>query len=184
MKRGNSIWLNIIFFLLGSLTCYILCQYKCLEIDKKVNITTALISIITAAIGLFLAISIKKYQSKSSNLHNYLQPKLDASWNLFLNLSHKVSLNDQIELNVVNKSIKEISLNLAPLKKMFASFGLNNPCLDKLETAIEDFEKFMVACPVKKNIIQYKDKKNEIRIKLDEIHSLFVHSLKEINKIS
>ena len=185
MKKENSIWLNIAFFILGSLISYFLCQYKCLQIDPKVNVPSTLISITTALVGLYLAISLKKIQTKSSNLHNYLQPKLDATWKLFLTLSHQLSLNDQIELKEVTKSIKEITQNITPLKKMFTSFGLKDPCIDKLETEIENLESFLVdTCIVKRNIIKYSDKKGELRTKLDLIHTMFVDSLKQINKIS
>ena len=185
MKKGNSIWLNITFFLIGTLVSYILCQYKCLDIDPKVNVPATLISLITVLIGLFLAISLKKIQSKSSNLHNYLQPKLDFTWQLFLSLSHQLSLQDQIELSELNKAIKGITQNITPLKKMFTSFGLSNPCIDKLETGIEKLESFLVnECKIEGNIINYSSKKQELRLKLDSIHTMFVDSLKEINKIS
>lgn len=184
MKRKNNIWLYIIFFLSGSLVSYLLTEFNYLEIDYKVNITSSIISITSATIALYLAISLKKNQTQSSNLHSYLQPKLDTVWKLFLTLSHNLSLNDSIELKELTKSIKEISQNITPLKKMFNTFDINDNSIDKLENAIDDLENFLEACQIRKNIINYKLKKGELRVKLDEIHSLFVVSLKSINNIS
>ncbi len=171
---------------MGSLISYFLCEFECLEIDPKVNVPSTLISIMTASIALYLAISLKKSQSQSSNLHNYLQPKLDFIWKIFLTLSHQLSLKDQIELVEFNKHIKEITQNINPLKKMFASFGLKNPCIDKLETEIEQLEIFLTGdtCEIQDNIINYSGSKDILRSRLDAIHSLFVDSLKEINKLS
>jgi hypothetical protein len=185
MKRKNNNWLNIVFLLIGALISYILCQFNYLEIDAKINVSTSLISIATATIALYLAISLKKNQTKSSNLHSYLQPKLDVVWKLFLTLSHQISLNDSIELSVVTKSIKEIYQNITPLKKMFKTFDLEDSSIDNLETEIENLEFFLVdECQINENIINYSTKKEELRNRLDEVHSLFVISLKAINKIS
>lgn len=185
MKNENNIWVLIIYLLIGALFSYAFCQHSLLIIDPKVNVVTSLISISTAAIGLYLAISLKKIQNKSSNLHSYLQPKLDLVWNLFLNLSHKLSLNDQIELTELNKSIKEITQDIVPLKKMFESFGIQDLCIDKLETKIENLEQFLVdSCDIKDNIINFHAYKAELRTQLDETHALFVECLKTINTIS
>lgn len=185
MKNENSIWLFVIVFLVGSLISYSFCQYYYLQIDPKVNVVQSLISITTAIIGLYLAISLKKIQTKSSNLHNYLQPKLDFAWKLFLTLSHQLSLQDQLEISELTKSIKEITQNITPLKKMFSSFGLTDPCMDNLETQIENLEKFLVDdCEVSENIINYLNKKEKLRDKLDNVHTQFVNALKVINKIS
>lgn len=185
MKRKNSNWISLVFILIGALISYIFCQHKYLEIDTKVNVSNSLISLITASIGLYLAISLKRIQTKSTNLHNYLQPKLDIVWKIFLTFSHNISLNDNIELNEVTKSIKEISQNITPLKKMFETFGLNDCSVDNLETAIEKLEVFLVdECEINGNVISYLSKKEILRTKLDEIHTLFVVSLKAINKIS
>jgi hypothetical protein len=185
MKRKNNLWLNLAFLLLGALISYFLCQFQYLQIDTKVNIASTLISVTTAIIGLYLAVSLKKIQTKSSNLHNYLQPKLDLTWGLFLSLSHQLSLKDQIELKEVTKAVKEITHHITPLKKMFSSFGLIDPCIDNVETKIENLENFLVNdCTIKNNIINYAHKKGDLRIKLDEIHTLFVSSLKVINEIS
>lgn len=185
MKRKNNNWLNLVFILIGALISYVLCQFYYLEIDTKVNISSSLISLITASVGLYLAISLKKIQTKSSNLHNYLQPKLDVVWKFFLTFSHNLSLNDNIELNEVTKSVKEISQNITPLKKMFETFDLNDCSIDNLETAIEKLEEFLVnKCEINNNVISYLSQKENLRIKLDEIHTLFVVSLKAINKIS
>jgi hypothetical protein len=185
MKRKNNNWLNLVFILIGALISYVLCQFTYLEIDKKVNISNSLISLITASIALYLAISLKKIQTKSLNLHNYLQPKLDVVWKFFLTLSHNLSLSDNIELKEVTKSIKEILQNITPLKKMFQTFDLKSCSIHDLETAIEKLEVFLVdECDINENIISYSTKKEILRIKLDEIHTLFVVSLKSINNIS
>lgn len=185
MKKNNSIWLLIIAFISGSLISYILTKFHYLQIDYKVNVTNSLISIITASIALYIAISLKKDQTKSLNLHNYLQPKLDVVWSLFLNLSHKLNLNDQIELIEVNKAVKEIYQNITPLKKMFTSFGLNNPSLSNLEKKIEEIEDILVdKSEISDNVISYSSQKDKLKIALDEGHTLFVETLKVINKIS
>lgn len=185
MKKRNKIWLNIVFILIGALVSYFFCQFEYLNIDTKVNISSLIISSITAVIGLYLAISLKKIQTKSTNLHNYLQPKLDVVWKYFITFSHNINLNDNIPLIEVTKSIKEISQNITPLKKMFEAFGLNDNSIDELETAIEKLEDYLVdKCEINGNIINYSSNKSKIKIKLDEIHTLFVVSLKAINKIS
>lgn len=185
MNQGNSYILNIIFIILGALLSYVLCQFNYLQLDPKINIINSLISTATVVVGLYIAISLKKNQTKSSNLHSYLQPKLDLVWNLFLNISHKLSLNDKIELVEISKSIKEINQNLTPLKKMFYSFKVNNNCIEEIETRIENLESFLVdECKIEKNIIFYYENKDKLRIKLDEIHSFFAESLKIINNIS
>lgn len=185
MKRKNNYWLYFVFLLIGALMSYVSCQYNYLEIDKKVNITTSLISITTATIALYLAISLKKAQTESSNLHSYLQPKLDVVWKLFLTFSHQINLNDNIELNEVTKSIKEIDQNITPLKKMFETFDLNDNSVKNLEFEIENLESYLVDnCIINENIINYSLQKQELRLKLDNIHTLFVISLKAINKIA
>lgn len=185
MKKNNSIWLLIIAFVTGSLISYILTKFHYLQIDYKVNITTSLISVITASIALYIAISLKKDQTKSTNLHNYLKPKLDFVWSLFLNLSHQLNLNDQIELTEVNKAIKEIYQNITPLKKMFTSFGLQNPCLSNLEKKVEEIEDILVdKSEISNNVISYSSQKEKLKNSLDEGHTLFVETLKVINTIS
>lgn len=185
MKRNNNIWLNIIVFTFGCLFSYISCQFQFLEIDFKVNVTSSLISICASIIGLYIAITLKKVQTKSSNIHSYLQPKLDIIWKLFLNFSNTLNINDQIELKEVNLNVKEIYLNINPLKKMFESFGLDTKTLSSLEIKIEDVEKILTEdSKIKNNIINYRTQKTELIIKIDECHSLFVENLKLINSIS
>jgi hypothetical protein len=68
---------------------------------------------------------------------------------------------------------------------MFETFDLNDCSIDNLETAIEKLEIFLVEeCDINENIISYSTQKEILRTKLDEIHTLFVVSLKAINKIS
>ena len=185
MRKGASLWPFVIAFLVGCLLTYIVVQFCYLEIDYKVNVVTSLISLMTASIGLYIAITLRKSQTKTSNLHGYLQPKLDVVWKLFLTFSHQVSLNDQIELSEINKAIKEITLNITPLKKMFESFGLDDSCIGSLANKIDEIEGILVnETTINCNIVEYSHIKNSLRTTIDEAHSLFVYSLKVINQLS
>lgn len=185
MKKENNYWLYLVMLFLGALIAYIGCQYYFFKIDTKVNVVTTLISVSTTTVALYLAISLKKSQTKSSNLHSYLQPKLDVAWKLFMSLSSQLSLNDKIEIIELSKSLKEVNQNIIPLKIMFSTFKIKSECIKNLETAIDNLEIYLVEnCTIDAKVIEYASHKVQIQNKLDVIHTYFVDSLREINKVS
>ncbi len=184
MKKGYSWLLYIICFILGALVSYLLTQWKFLEIDPKINVSTTLIALMTAVIGLFIATTLKRNQNKSSNLHNYLFPKLNATWEKFIAFSHTLDLNDKIKVSDLAKHIKELNQGTMSLKQMFSSFGLNNSSIDSLEKDFEKLESLMSTCTITKNVIKYSLKKTELGKVVESTNSHFVTALKEINKLS
>ena len=184
MKKKGNIWLCIIFFFIGTIVSYYLCQWKYFEIDTKINVSTTLISSITLLIGLFIATTLKRNQNKTSNLHNYLLPKLNSIWEKYISLSHQLDLSDQIKVSDLSKAIKELTQNTTSLKKMFFSFELSCSCIEFVEHDFELLEKFLVKCPISKNVINYKSQKAGLSKRLEEIHAHFADTLKKINSLS
>jgi len=183
-KGKNSLFINIICVFSGALIGYILSQFSYLNIDTKISVPTTLISICTAIIGLYIATSLKRSQSKSGNIHNYLQPKLDNSWKLFILFSNVLSLKNEIEVKDLSKLKKEIEQNIIPLKIMFSNFDLSNVELNAVESEIENLEDVLLKCPIKKNIIQYSGVSVQINILVISIHEKFTSALKRVNDIS
>lgn len=161
-KENNNIWLLGLSFLFGALISYILCQFEFLNIDCDVNVTESILSIITALIGLYIAISIQKKFTKNQNKHSFVQSKLDSSWQSFSNFSQNLHLQDNIEVSQVTKYIKEVSLSTNFINNIFTAFELNTSCITELDTMIDTLENLIGECPVSNNIYSIKTKKVEI----------------------
>lgn len=183
MKKGNNFWFSLICFIGGSLTCYFALQYKLFEIDAKLNIPETLISIGTAAIGLYIANTIQKKLTKNQNQYTYVEGKLDAIWSGFNNFSQTILYNDNIEVHAVSKYSKEAIHSIGFIKNILTSYELNISCVSELENELENFESFILALPISSNIISTIQNKQDIEGKIVTINQCLSKVLKLIHNI-
>lgn len=183
MKKGNNFWINLIWFLAGSLTCYIALQFTFFEIDAKFNIPETLISIGTAAIGLYIANTIQKRLTKNQNQYTYVEGKLDAIWAGFNNFSQGVLYSDRIEVNVLSKYSKEAIHSIGFIKNILTSYELNVTCVSELETELENFEAYLLTLPISANIISTILNKTDVEGKIVILNQCFAKVLKLIHNI-
>ena len=185
MKYGNNIFIILVAFFVGALVSYIFCQITLLEIDPKVNVAGSLISTLTIIIGLYIAISLKKIQTRSSNLHSYVQNKIDKAWDAFSSFAQQILIKDKEELTQITKATKEVSMHIASLKKIFVPFKLDGQCLIDLENQIDTLENLLTTQPIiSPNIVNYSNIKSSLSKDIDKIHNNFASAFIIINKIS
>lgn len=180
-KENNNIWLLSLSFLAGSLISYIFCQFQYLQIDIAVNVTESILSIITAIIGLYIAISLQKKYTKNQNKHSFVQSKLDSSWQSFSNFSQNLHYQDFIEVSQVTKFIKEINLSTNFIKHIFTPWGLNTICIDELDALIDNLEQLIGGCPTANNIYSISTKKVEIAEQIKLISKKYADLMKQIH---
>ena len=183
MKKGINWWVGILGFLTGSLICYIALQFSLFEIDFEVKVVESLISIGTAIIALYIAISIQRRLAKNQNQYTYVEKKIDTLWSCFNTFSQSISFNDNIEVSVVSKYTKEALHTISFVKNIFSSYDLDIDCVIDLETTIETIDAYILALPIFNNIISISDKKTEIEAKILEINQSFSSILKFIQNI-
>ncbi|MBL7914577.1 MAG: hypothetical protein JNL49_05975 [Bacteroidia bacterium] len=187
MKKGNNIYFIIISFILGIFSNYIITQFKYFKVDLEVNLVETVISLITAVVGIYIATSLNKFHTRSVNLHNYLQPKLDSIWISFTNFNSQLVSKDFIEISEIARITKEFDLNIEPLKQMFSSFNLNHECLNAIEVEIESLVKFITdnpkINPISKNIVNYSASSSEIKRRTNLVNEKFALAIKNINNI-
>ncbi len=180
MKKGNNFLAGILWFLAGSLVCYITLQFSFFEIDYEFKVVETLVSIGTAIIALYIAITIQRKLTKNQNQYTYIERKIDTLWASFNNFSLSVVFSDNIEVDLVSKYTKEALHSISFVKNIFASYDLENECISDLEKKIEDFENYILQLPIADNIISLSDKKTDIHSKVLEINQAFSVILKFI----
>jgi hypothetical protein len=183
MKSVNKNWLYLIYFFLGCLVCYITLQFRYFDIDTKINVTETIISIGTAAIGLYIANTIQKRMTKNQNQSSYVMSKLDAIWSEFNTFSQSVIYGDNLEIVTLIKNSKRITLDLGFLKTILISYEQNISCIDELESSLEEFESYLLSLPINDNIISINQNKIEIENKVMSINQSFSIVLKLIHNI-
>ena len=180
MKKGNNILAGILWFLAGSLVCYITLQFSFFEIDYEFKVVETLVSIGTAIIALYIAITIQRKLTKNQNQYTYIERKIDTLWASFNNFSLSVVFSDNIEVDSVSKYTKEARHSISFVKNIFSSYDLKNECISVLEKNIDDFEEYILKLPIAENIISLSDKKTDIQSKVLEINQSFSAILKFI----
>jgi hypothetical protein len=184
MKKGKfNFFFICIVFLSGCLVSYILCQIKFLDIDNKVNVTETILSIITAFVGLYIAVSLQRRQSRNQNLYNYLESKLDTTWECFSNFSSQIEILTEIPLNEITREMKKLNKKIGPLKKIFDSFDLNATSISTIEQNIDNLESQLTGqSSITNNIVDYSAIKNNIHSLIGIIDESFANALKNLNK--
>jgi hypothetical protein len=183
MKKGINWWAGSLWFITGSLTCYIFLQFSLFKLDFEIKVVDTLISIGTAIIALYIAISIQKRMTKNQNQYTYVEKKVDTLWSSFNTFSQSVLFNDNIEVSMVSKYSKEALHTVSFVKNIFASYDLKIDCIADLEVKIEGFETFIFALPISNNIISYSGHKADVERNIHEINQSFSKVLKFIQNI-
>ncbi len=183
MKKENSIWLHIVWFLSGSLTCYIGLQFSIFEIDNKFNVPETIISIGTAAIGLYIANTIQKRLTKNQNQYTYVEGKLDIIWSGFNSFSQTLIYGNSIEVSNVNRYSKEAIHSIGFVKNILSSYDLDTALVSDLENELEQFESYILSLPISVNIISLNQNKADIEAKIVSINHCFSKVLKLIQSI-
>ncbi len=180
----NNLWIYIITFLLGALISYVFCQFHLLEIDPKVNVTETILSIITALVGLHIAVSLQRRQSRTQNLYSNLEKKFDSLWEKFSQFAYQLESSTNIPLNEVNKSTKEFNQKIATLKMMLSAFKFNTSCIEDIEHKIDALETELTSnSQISHNIISYSSNKASVNSCIEQIHQSFANYFKELNKM-
>jgi hypothetical protein len=185
MRKGkNNFWLYTIIFLTGALVSYILCQFTILDIDNKVNVTETILSLITAFVGLYIAVSLQKRQNRNQNLYNNLEKKLESLWELFSSFSNQLEINSQVPLNDINIATKKINQKIAPLKKLFSTFNLDQNGIEQIEKEIDSLEdKLINQSVITLNVVDYSSIKPSIISSIDNTDTSFANCLRELNNL-
>lgn len=183
MKKGINLWAGLLWFIAGSLTCYISLQFSFFKIDFEFKVVESLISISTAIIALYIAITIQRKLTRNQNQYTYIEKKIDNLWSNFNTFSQSMSFNDSIEISSVSKYSKEALHTISFVKNIFSSYDLNTDCISDLETKIDSLETFIFALPISNNIIDYSGNKADVEMKIHEINQSFSSILKFIQSI-
>ncbi len=181
MKKENNYWYLVLSFLLGSLISFFLTQFEYFKIDPQINVVETLISIITAVIGLYIAISIQNKITKNQNKYSYIQLKLDNLWSNFNVFAQLFNYDDKIELSVLTKFTKDSYQSISFLKNIYSAYELEDNCLIELESNIEQFERLICSLSVSSNVYSLIGKELEINTNIISISKCFSAILKEIH---
>lgn len=184
MKLRNDWWIFLVSFGLGVLVCYWTLQYNFLEINLEVNVTDVIIALITAIVGIYLAISIQKKFNQGQNLHGYLAVRLDNMWEAYTNFSQSIEYADQIALSESNKYFSEFFKKITVVQRIFSEFDLDDSCVRNLIVDMEAYQEKIENNLTQNNVIQYVLNKTDIIDHGEGLHSRFSNMLKEINKLS
>ncbi len=183
MKKGINWWVGLLWFIAGSLTCYITLQFSLFKIDFEIKVVESLISIGTAIIALYIAISIQRRLAKNQNQYTYVEKKIDNLWSNFNTFSQSISFNDNIEVSVVSKYSKEALHTISFVKDIFSSYDFKIECVTDLETKIEILDTYILTLPILDNIISISENKSEIAAKIHDVNQSFSSILKFIQSI-
>lgn len=181
MKKENNYWFLSLSFLLGALFCYSFTQYEYFLINTEINAIETFMSVITALVGFYIAISIQKKITRSQNQYSFIQSKLDTLWSEFNNFSQILNFDNNIELIVLTKFTKDSYQSISFLKNIYAAYDLKDNSLTNLEKNIEEFEKYICALPISDNVYSILENKTEINNQILSISKSFRVILKEIN---
>jgi hypothetical protein len=176
---------HLISFVVGVLICYFLAKVDFLDIDYKVNVITSLNSLLTIMVGLYISSTLKKNQSKSANIHNYLYNNLELSMSRFRSLSQELKHKDQLKMSIITSSIKSIHNSLNQLKNYYSTFDLSLESIGKIESTINSLNELLTnEIAVNNNKVQLKLERHRILLLLNEIEMDYCNCLKAINKLS
>lgn len=184
LKKGNSFFIGFIWFLIGAIISYFLCQYQYLNINNEVNVVELLLSLSTIAIGLYIAFILEKNRNKSQNFYNYVEGKYDKLWETFIQFSEILEVTQNVELHETSKWFKKIDQKLTPLIKVYDSFEYDSISLTEIEKEIDSLESFISNNKnISENILDLSLDRNLINQKLVSINELFAKSFKDLANV-
>lgn len=180
MKNSKHLWISIISFLIGALICYITLQYKYFEIKKELDIPTLLISIVTLAIGGYIADNLQKSANKSSNRYSYLITKIDIIWDEFNKFASSLEYNNTVDADSLKNFNKNVIHPISFIKNIFKSFDLKDNCICELEDKLDQLDTLLNNLEVQNNTINHSSRQSEIQIMILQINQCFSTTLKMI----
>jgi hypothetical protein len=184
MKKESNFFIIILSFLIGFGTSYFLTQFHYLDIDFQINAVETLLSIITAIIGLYIAISIQKKNNRNQSLHNLLQGKLDSFLSSYSTFEKSITVQSSMRLSLATSSIKTLNQDLCNLKALFNSFSLQCNCVDSIENCLDDLDDLLTAyTPVINNNLQLSQSRSALTRKSNAVTKCIADAYVEINKI-
>lgn len=184
MKKGINTFIILLSFFGGSLITYFTLQFSYFKINSELNVVKTLLSIITALISLYIAISIKKKNNRNQSLHSIVQTKMDNIWNEFSAFNRLLHNQNTIQLKIATKTFKSLYQELENIKIIFSTFNINHTCIDALEKSMEDFDNLITGdLPISNNMIILYNNETVIKEKSTIIHKYIVNALKKVNEI-
>jgi hypothetical protein len=185
MKKPNSIWLNSLFFLSGLLICYVCVQFKYLDIEYKFNVPELIVSIGTAIIGIYIAVSLQKSHSRNQKLADYLQQKTDKLWDKCFSFATILETGNPIIVSDLAKTITGFGQDLESIKKIYVSFELKNDNIAIIEKCIDDLDDLLNNHSViSGNLVNYRNIQNDVINATNKLSQAFADTLKSINHIN
>ena len=182
MKRDNCYWYSSLSFLLGTIICYIALQFKYFDIDLEINLVNTLISITTLAVGAFIAITIQKRFNHGQNNYAFIKDKFENLWIAFNSFSDNLNSSENIPLSTMTAFTKNAYSQINFLKIIYNSFGVNDKLIVKLENSVDEFE-YILNLPIKDNIINLKNIREDISSNISEIQKCFGEILGQISNL-
>lgn len=155
----SKYFLSMLWFFIGALISYMLSQFSYFNVNTEINIVETIIAAISIIIGLYIAITIQKRYNRNQNLYTYLVGRLDSIWSDFNAFSNQVDATDQIELNRVNKVLKDLQKRNSDLNNLLIQLGSIN---NQFETLSEILRKTFEGSLIKDNIVYYDANKETI----------------------
>jgi len=184
MKKEHEWFKYAIIFILGCLVSYFLSQFKFLKINTEVNVVESLLALITAFIGLYIAISIQKKSNRNQSLHNLLQSKLDSILSTHSTFENKIANQSTIKLDLATRYTKTLYQDLSNLKTLFNSFNLQCNCVDEIEKSLDELDNLLTNnIPVSSNTLQLTQQKNSIIKKLNSMTNRIAAAYVVVNKV-
>ncbi len=185
IKKGSSILIAIISFLIGVVICYLCCQTYLLEIDYKLNVVDSIFSVAGLGIGLYIALIFENQKSRGQNFYSYVEGKFDLLWQDFIQLNEVLDNASQTQISELSRSFKKIEQKISPLKKIFEASDYKSDCISEIEGKIESLEIFLsTGNHISNNIVNLIAIRVELTEKLNDINETFAKSYKKLNKIS
>lgn len=186
MKKPNSAWLNALFFIAGLLICYICVQFKYLDIDFKFNVPQIIISIGTAVIGIYIAVSLQKSHSRNQKLADYLQQKIDKLWDKCFSFSTILETGNPILITDLAKAITGFGQDLESIKKIYIAFELDNSKITKIEKCIDDLDDLLNNHSViaGNNLVDYRNQHQNVITATNNLSQAFADTLRSVNHIN
>ncbi|WP_282126099.1 hypothetical protein [Marinifilum flexuosum] len=182
MKKGNCFWNVLFFFIIGVLFCYLSLKIKFFEIDFKLNVVNSTISIGTALIGLYIAITIQRKINQGQNNYLFIRDKIENLWINFNAFSDQLKSSQSIPLSNLNQFIKNTYGSLGFVTSIYESFELNKDLIEDLDMKIDELES-LLNTTISNNIIDLVPERSNVHIKVREINDCFVRILKQISDL-
>ena len=182
MRKENRIWINLFFFIIGILLCYIFLQFKLFKINLEINIINTIISLITAAIGVYIAISIQKRLNQGQNNYSFIKDKFENLWINFNSFSDELKSSNSLPLGIMTSYTKKTYSSIEFIYCIYDSFELDKQYIVELENKIDVLEATLNG-PINQNIINLIPIKTRVMADIKNINEIFMKILKQISNI-